>query len=132
MTPFIFVTYSAPGGHSTFSGRSVQPDFRSVGLQTDFCLWKRGLVELKFSNLGAWKLKLGQKLRLYNLKFLNFSQKGVLWTYFKLFSLKWDPCKLRERHEKGVFRAVHTPLSGSVPPQILPILVSVIFLVVSN
>ena len=33
---------------------------------------------------------------------------------FKLFCLKWDPCELQERHEKGVFRVTHphTPFLG--------------------
>ena len=35
-----------------------------------------------------------------------------------LFCLKWDPCELQERREKGVFRAAHprTPFLGHCPP----------------
>ena len=35
-----------------------------------------------------------------------------------LFCLKWDPCELQERREKGVFRAAHprTPFLGQCPP----------------
>ena len=72
------------------------PDFRSVGLQTDICVWQGGLVsgksnlgasELKYSkfwglvswvfpNLGACELKFGWKLRLLRLKFQNFLKRG--------------------------------------------------------
>ena len=38
----------------------------------------------------------------------------------RLFCLKWDPCKLQERREKGkgVFRSIHphTPFLGQCPP----------------
>ena len=36
-----------------------------------------------------------------------------------LFCLKWDPCELQERREKGVFRAAHphTPFLGQCPPR---------------
>ena len=38
-----------------------------------------------------------------------------------LFCLKWDPCELQERREKGVFRAAHphTPFLGQCPPGLM-------------
>ena len=87
----------SPGGLNFFQVGVCGPDFGSVGLRTDICLWKWGLV--------SWK-------------FPNFSKGGLV---NGLFCLKWDPCKLQERpeFEKGVFRAAHphTHFLGQCPPQ---------------
>ena len=114
------------GALNFFSGRGVRPGFTKCGacelifaserggLWTEnFQIW--GLVNCKFPNLGAWELKFGQKLRLSRLKFPNFLKKG---SCELTLCLKWDPCELQERHEKGVFRAAHphTPFLGQCPP----------------
>ena len=101
------------------------PDFRSGGLWTDHCLWKGGLLNWKFPNLGACELKISnfgglwtENFQIWGLEsenFLFFLKRGLLnWGY----CLKWDPCELRERREKGVFRAAHprTPFLGQCPP----------------
>ena len=41
-----------PGEDSTFFQVYVQPRFPSVGLQTDLCLWNRGLVNWNFQILN--------------------------------------------------------------------------------
>ena len=54
-----------------------------------------------------------RRLRLCN--FQIFSKGGLVnW----LFCLKWNPCELQERREKGVFRAAHphTPFLSQCPP----------------
>ena len=107
------------------------PDFQSVGLRTDICLWKKGLVracklkiskfgmsgglcsELKIPKFGGLRAKTWVKIEAVEAKISKFSQKGVLWTD----PFAWDPCELQERHEKGVFRAAHphTPFLGQCP-----------------
>ena len=121
--------YSAGGGGTPFfSGSGVRRAARISkvwGLRTDICLWKRGLVnwkfpnlracELKFPNFGACELKFAQKLRLSRLFLPNFLKRrsNVNW----LLCLKWGPCELQERREKGVFKAAypHTPYLGQYP-----------------
>ena len=45
-----------------------------------------------------------------------------------LVCLKWDPCELQERREKGIFRAAHphTPFLGQCPPLEWPIIVDIL------
>ena len=79
----------------------------------DFCLWKRSIVNWNF-NLGAWKLKFGQKLRLYRKTWNFFFSKGDLLT------LAWNGT-LRatgEAWKGGLGRAAtsHTPFLGQCPP----------------
>ena len=47
-----------------FSGRGVRPGFPKCVLANWFLPLKEGSCVLKSSNLGAWELKFGQKLRL--------------------------------------------------------------------
>ena len=46
-----------------------------------------------------------QNLRRKRLKF--FLKRGSCELIFKLFCLKWDPCKLQEKHEKRGFQGAH-------------------------
>ena len=62
------------GALNFFSGRSVQPRFPKCGACELICFWKRGLVNWKFPNLGAWELRFGQKLSCIEVKI------WVLWT----------------------------------------------------
>ena len=133
--------HSVPGGNSTFSGKGVRPGFPKYGAcEHDIILLKRGLVNWNFPNLGACELKISKfwacelkisqfgglwakiwaKIEAVEAKKFQIFQKGVLWT--DTFCLKWDPCELQERHEKGVFRATHprTPFLGQYPPGIDP------------
>ena len=128
-------TYKPGGGTQLLSGRGVRPGFPKCGacelifasekggLWTEnFQIW--GLVNWKFQNLGACELKISKfgglwtkiwvKLRLQRLKFPNFLKRG---SCELTLCLKWDPCELQERREKGVFRAAHPPypLSRSLP-----------------
>ena len=54
---------NVPGGTQLFSGR-VCPGAARIskvwGLPTDICLWKRGLLNWKFQNLGACELKISK------------------------------------------------------------------------
>ena len=134
----------SPGeGHSTFFFQVgvCGPDFRSVGLAnwprgTDICLWKGGSANWKFPNLGACELKVSKfgslwaeiskfgglrakiwaKIEAAEAKNFQIFSKGclVIW----LFCLKWDPCRLQERREKGGLQGYTSPypLSRSVPP----------------
>ena len=110
--------------------------FEVWNLRTDTCLWKGGLVNWKFPNLGlvnwgfpnlgACELKISifgglwaefwMKIEAVEAKFSNFLKRGGLVNW--LFCLKWDPCELQERRDKGVFRAAHphTPFLGQCPP----------------
>ena len=86
------------------------------GLGTDICLWKGGLVNWKFPNLGACELKISKfgdlwaktwvKIEAVEAKIPQFSQKGVLWTD----SFAWNGTLANYR--KGVKR-------GSSGPHIL-------------
>ena len=127
----------SPGGVlNFFSGRDVRPGFpkcgdcelifasEKAGLWTEnLQIW--GLVNWKFRNFGACELKISKfgglwakiwaKIETVEAKISTFSQKGLVsW----LFCLKWDPCELQVRREKGVFRAAHphTPFVGQCPP----------------
>ena len=96
-------------------------DFWNVGLTNEVLPLNEESYELKFSNLGTWELTFGQKLRLQGLKFPNFSQKGVLWTEltFKLFCLKWEPCKTKGEAWKGDLQSRTSPypfLGQCLPP----------------
>ena len=90
------------------------------GLRTDICLWKGGgACELKISNFGGlWTENLGENWGCRGWNFQSFSKGGLVnW----LFCLKWDPCELQERREKGVFRTAHphTPFLGQCPPGVI-------------
>ena len=94
-----------------------------MGLVTDICLWKGGCLwtecpnlgacELKMSKFGGLRAKICAKIEAVEVKI--FSKGGLVnW----LFCLKWDPCELQERRERGVFKAAHphTPFLGQFPP----------------
>ena len=87
-------------------------NFVHIGVQPEFP--KCGACELIFasSNKGTWQLKFGQKWRL---KFPIFSQNGLV-NWLLSFCLKWNPCEVRERHEKG-YLGLHIPIphSRSIP-----------------
>ena len=125
---------SAGGGTQLFfSGRGVRPGFPKCGAwgavwTENFPIW--GLVNWKFSNLGACELKISKfgglraqiwaKIEAAEAKNIQIFSKGCLVNW--LFCLKWDPCELQERREKGVFRAAHphTPFLGQCPPGYQP------------
>ena len=120
------------------------PNFRSVGLRTDTCLWKRGLVNWKFPNLGACELKISKFLGLWaeifkfgglwttiwakietvEAKISKFSQKGVLWTD----SFGWNGTLANYRRgAKRGYSGLHipiTPFLGQCPPLRTPHFVS--------
>ena len=91
------------------------PDFRSVGLANWYLPLKRGACELKISNFGGlwaenfqiWALVSWNLGEIWGCRGYNFQifSKGVPVNWS--FCLKWDPCELQERREKGVFRAAH-------------------------
>ena len=91
----------------------------------NFKIW--GLVNWKFPNLGACELKISKfrglrtkiwaKIEAVEAKISKFSHKGGLVNWLFHFCLKWAPCELQERHEKGVFDSLGPyPFSRSVPP----------------
>ena len=106
------------GGYSTFFQVGCAAWISKVwGLWTDIYLWKRGLVSWKCSNLGAWELKFGQKLRMQWLKFPNFLKRGSC----ELTLLPWNGTLANYR--TGMKRDLQGctspyPLSRSVPPRI--------------
>ena len=93
----------------------------------------------KFSNLGACELKISKfgglwaenfpiwglwakilvKIEAVEAKFPNFLKRG---SCELTLCLKWDPCELQERREKGVSRAAHphTLFLGQCPPSRKP------------
>ena len=76
-----------------------------------------GVVEPKISHLflirGSCELTAAWNGTLVNYRLLKWDRALV---NYRL--LIWDPCELRERREKGVFRAAHphTPFLGQYPP----------------
>ena len=126
------------GALNFFQVGVCSPDFRSVGLANWYLPLKRGVCELKISKFGglwtenfpiwgACELKISKvgglwanliwvKIEAVETKISKFSQKGGLVNWS--FCLKWDPCELHERCEKGVFRAAHphAPFLGQSPP----------------
>ena len=89
-----------------------------MGLAKLLVSLKEGSCEVKLSHLVAQELKIEQKLRLKRLDLHFFLKMGGGLSTDKLFHLKWDPCELRERHEKGGLQGHTSPysLSTSVPP----------------
>ena len=133
------------GGLQLISGKgAVRPGFPNCGAcELTFASERGGLVSWKFPNLGARELKISkygglwaENFQIWGLFELKISKFGDLWAkiWVKieaveakiskfglvnwLFCLKWDPCELQERREKGVFRAAHpyTPFLGQCPP----------------
>ena len=113
-----FFDVAARRGHSTFFSSGVRPGFPKCGVceRTDFCLWKR---DLENWNVQIWGLraKMWAKIKAVEAKISIFSQRRSCKLIFKLFYLKWDPCELRERCEKGIFRDAHShaPFLGQCP-----------------
>ena len=123
---FMLAADNSPGGHSVFLYLSFQvgvcgPDFRSVGHANWYLPLKRGACELKISKCGSlWaenvqrglvtRAKIWVKIEVVEAKISKCSQKGSceLTLYF---CLKWDPCELQERCEKGGLQgSVHIPI----------------------
>ena len=76
-----------------------------------------GACELKISKFGGLRAKIWAKIEAVEAKISIIFSKGGLVNWH--FCLKWDPCDLQERREKGVFRAAHphTPFLGQYPPR---------------
>ena len=90
------------GEHSTFFQVGVRPRFPKC----EAC--KLTLVNWNF-HWGHDGQNLGKNWGCRGQNFQIFIKSGACELIFKLFCLKWDPCELRERHEKGVFRQ-HIPI----------------------
>ena len=107
------------GGTQLFSGWGVQPRFPKCGTCELMLSLKAGSCQLLWTEIfkfGGLRAKILAKTEAAEAQISQF--KGVFWTTFKLFCLKWDPCKLQERHEKGDLQgrtSLH-PLSRSVLP----------------
>ena len=81
-------------------------DFRSVGLANWYLPLKEEVCQLKISKFWGLRAKIWAKIEAVEAKISKFSQKGDGLVNC-LFCLKWDPCELKERCEKGVFSAAH-------------------------
>ena len=107
------------------------PDFRSVGLQTDICLWKGGGAceqkiskfgagELEISKFGGLRAKIWAKIKAVDcveaLKFPNFLKRG---SCELTLLLEMGPLQTAGEAWKGDLqgRTSPYPLSRSVPPQ---------------
>ena len=105
-----------PGGTQLFFRWGCATRISEVwGLQTAICLWKGGLVNWKFPNLGACELKFWQKLRLLRLKIPNFLKRG---SCELTLLLEMGPLQTAGEVWKGGLQGSTSPypLSRSVPP----------------
>ena len=108
----------SPGCTQLFSGRGVRSGFlKNVALANWFLSLKEGLVNWNFLTWGL-RAKLWTKFDVVEAKISKFFSKwGLVNWLYKLVFLKWEPCKLWERREKGVRAAhPHTPFLGEWPP----------------
>ena len=97
-----------PGGTQPFSGRGVRHGFPKCGACKLIFATKREVLWTEIFKFGGLRAKIWTKIEAVGVKISFFFLKRESWELtFKLFCLKWDPCELRERLEKGVFRAAH-------------------------
>ena len=98
------------------------PGFRSVGACELTFASEKGVLWTEIFKFGRLRARILAKIEVLEAKLSKFfSKRGLVnWLLSFIFCLKWDPCELRERHEKGVFRAAnpHTLFLGQCPPRI--------------
>ena len=110
-----------PWGHNFFPGRGVWPELPKCGARELIFASERGVLWTEIFKFGGLRTKMWPKFEAVEMKISNCELT------FKLFCLKWDPCELWQRREKGVFRAAHphTPFLGQCPLGFNPLHVGV-------
>ena len=104
-------------------------DFWSVGLVNWSLFTERGSFELKIPKFGGLRMTryANIEVAVAEAKISYFFPQGgaceltILWnrTLVNYGLLKWDPCELWERRQKGVFRAAHLHTrSAPLPPSL--------------